>query len=329
MPELQLYQGHSTAKKEQADPLGIETYLPSDSLIKAVQLAQILRRPLLVKGEPGCGKSRLAEAVAAELFGLRFREYYFEWNIKSSSKAQDGLYLINNLQRLSDANFKTEDRQSLSISLFKDKQGRYHPHGKYIDLGVLGQAFLLSQNNTLPAPPVVLIDEIDKADIDFPNDLLLELDRMEFEIPEIIEDGAPLRIKANLRPLFIITSNDEKPLPPAFLRRCLFHYIEFRDIRLTEIVRSKFPLLAATPPIIDDAIKAFTEWRKKIAEKGTSSKNITTGELLDWVRLIDYYVARGEKPVLNPNALPEYHQALLKDPESIKIFASNEAATAP
>ncbi|HEY6901240.1 MAG TPA: hypothetical protein VI233_11375, partial [Puia sp.] len=161
----------------------------------------------------------------------------------------------------------------------------------------------------------------------FPNDLLLELDRMEFEIPEIMEDGRALRIRAAVRPLFIITSNDEKPLPPAFLRRCLFHYIEFRDIRLKEIVESKFPKLATTPAIIDDAITAFTEWRKKIAEKGTSSKNITTGELLDWVRLIDYYAARGQKPQLNPNTLPEYHQALLKDPESIKIFASNDPAT--
>ncbi len=332
MPEIQLYNGNALLTKEASDKLGVDTYLPAPNLVKAVQMAQILKRPLLVKGEPGCGKSRLAEAVAAELFGAGFSDHYFEWNVKSASKAQDGLYTINKLQRLSDANIRNNDNPEakkidLDIKLPKDENGTYKTRGNYIDLGYLGKAFVLSQQPGLKAPPVVLIDEIDKADIDFPNDLLVELDRMEFQIPEIIEDNKPVVIRANkeMRPLFIITSNDEKPLPAAFLRRCLFHYIEFSEINLAEIVHSKFPgLNALKPALVPESITAFTAWRKKITDKGTSNKNISTSELLDWIRLINYYVERNEDPVINVNERPEYYQALLKDVESIKVFAKSE-----
>lgn len=336
MPAIQLYKGEALLTKMAGDALGVDTYLPSPNLVKAVQMAQILNRPLLVKGEPGCGKSRLAEAIAAELFGINFRDFYFEWNVKSASKAQDGLYTINNLQRLSDANIRSdastgsqeEKKLDLDIRLGVDENGNYKTRGNYIELGYLGKAFILSRQPGLPAPPVVLIDEIDKADIDFPNDLLVELDRMEFQIPEVIVDNKPAVISANKnrRPLFIITSNDEKPLPAAFLRRCLFHYIEFSEIKLAEIVQSKFPILESRKPaLITDSIAAFTTWRQKISDKGTSNKNISTSELLDWIRLINYYVEKNEEPVIEGNERPVYYQALLKDVESIKVFAKNEA----
>lgn len=328
---LKLYQGEGLKTKEQSDKLGIDPYLPSPNLIKAVQLSQILKRPLLVKGEPGCGKSRLAEAVAAELFGENFRNYYFEWNVKSTSKAQDGLYTIDNLQRLSDANIKGDSKQQLEVELLRDQNGNYMQSGKYIELGVLGQAFQLSNSPQLAVPPVVLIDEIDKADIDFPNDLLLELDRMEFKIPEAKKDekGNAVVLKANkeMRPLFIITSNDEKPLPPAFLRRCMFHYIDFSEIKLVDIVESRFPDLKEKEDFVKGAVDIFKIWRQKIADKGTSTKNISTGELLDWIKLIDHYAKLEiKKTEFMENDLPAYHQALLKDVESIQTFANKDTS---
>ncbi|MCS3802124.1 AAA family ATPase [Niastella sp. OAS944] len=327
---MKLYKGNALRTKSDIKEreLDVETYLPSIDLVKAVNMAQILKRPLLVKGEPGCGKSRLAEAIAAELFGKEFRNYYFEWNVKSASKAQDGLYTINNLQRLSDANIKYQegDKPDLDIKLHIDENGQ--TKGNYIELGYLGKAFIMSNQKGLIAPPVVLIDEIDKADIDFPNDLLLELDRMEFQIPEISINGKPLVISANkdMRPLFIITSNDEKPLPAAFLRRCLFHYIDFKEIALTDIVRSKFPMLE--PMLVEESVGAFKSWREKIANKGTTNKNISTSELLDWIRLIDHYVKPGENLALDHDVRPPYYQALLKDVESIQLFAKEEVSTA-
>lgn len=324
-----LYEGNSIKTLAQSSPFGIDPYLPSPSLVKAVQLAQILQRPLLVKGEPGCGKSRLAEAIAVELHKQEFRNNYFTWNIKSTSKAQDGLYIIDNLQRLSDANFK--EGQDLEIKLEEDKDGNFKPNGIYIKLGEMGKAFQLSNSPALLNPPVVLIDEIDKADIDFPNDLLLELDRMEFPIPEFKDkNGDPVKIKANkndnnMRPLFIITSNDEKPLPPAFLRRCMFHFIDFKDINLQEIVESKFPDLIKEGSLVSNTVDVFKRWRKKIADMGTSNKNISTSELLDWVKLIDHYRKLETIEIeYKDDLLPLYHQALLKDIESIQLFAKKD-----
>ncbi|MDB5202348.1 MAG: MoxR family ATPase [Ferruginibacter sp.] len=328
---IPLYQGTALLNKEASKKYGLDTYLPSPNLVKAVQLAQLLKRPLLIKGEPGCGKSRLAEAVAAELFGENFRDYYFEWHVKSSSKAQHGLYSINHLQRLSDANIKSDNAKNLEISLDKDANGNYNSRGKYIELGALGQAFQLSNQPGLISAPVVLIDEVDKADIDFPNDLLLELDRMEFSIPEAKDaDGNTITIRANkeFRPLFIITSNDEKPLPPAFLRRCMFHYIDFEEIQLPEIVKSNYADL--TDALIKDSVTNFKYWRKKIAERGTSNKNISTSELLDWIKLINFYTPLGtEKINMEEDGVPIYHQALLKDVESIQIFAKKDTMDKP
>lgn len=320
-----LYQGtelESLAKiKAMALPVKIEPYLPSKQLIKAVQLAQILGRPLLVKGEPGCGKSKLAEAIAVELHKKDFQSYYFQWNIKSTSKAKDGLYTIDYLQRLSDANIEKRDERNLEVKLTEVSGGIYETQGKYISLGEIGKAFMASREND-KIPPVVLIDEIDKADIDFPNDLLLELDKMEFNIPEInIKDSekqVTIAANADNKPVIIITSNDEKPLPPAFLRRCLFFYIDFKDIKLEEIVLSRFPELkdrALTQP----AVEAFQGWRNKIQNEGSSLKNISTSELLDWIYLINH----DKKIDQIDTQKPIFPEVLFKDIETIKLFAQS------
>lgn len=321
------YNGTALTDKILSKPYGLDPYLPSKSLVKAVNLAMVLKRPLLLKGEPGCGKSRLAEAVAAELHGTKFGDKYFRWNVKSTDKAQNGLYVIDNLQRLQNATFKKgADAENLDVELFL-KNGEYLPEGRYIKLGKLGQAFQMTHKLAATGkPPVILIDEIDKADIDFPNDLLLELDKMEFEIPEIQKDGESLKIKAHdeLKPLFIITSNDEKPLPPAFLRRCMFHYIDFTEIKLFEIVNSNYEGLGAA--LIKKSIGMFEQWRAMIEKKANSNKNISTSELLDWMKLISHYKKENDPEAKNfiEDNLPMYYQSLLKDVESIQLFGKNE-----
>jgi MoxR-like ATPase len=226
--------------------------------VEAVRIAQLLERPLLLKGEPGCGKTRLAGAVAAEL-GLP----YFEWHVKSTSRARDGLYTYDAVGRLRDA-------QLVAARLAEPRDDR-----SYVRLGPLGQAFLSEQ------PAVVLIDEIDKADIDFPNDLLVELDERRFRIDEIDETTI-----AKHAPLVVITSNDERDLPDAFLRRCVFHYLEFpAEQQLATIVRAHYPELQQD--LLDAAIRRFRELRARMAaEKGEGGKRVGTSELLDWVRVL-------------------------------------------
>ncbi|MEH1795582.1 AAA family ATPase [Nostoc sp.] len=234
-------------------------YIPSKELIKAVNLAIFLeKRPLLLKGEPGCGKTTLAQAVAHE-FGLP----YESWYIKSTTRARDGLYTYDAVGRLHDAqlsrigetnNYKVENLDN------------------YIKLGPVGRAFK-NQKRT-----VVLIDEIDKADIDFPNDLLRELDEQRFTIEETGEE-----IKAIYPPIVFVTSNDEKDLPDAFLRRCLFYYIEFPYSQLTNIVQSHFS--ASSPNLVEAAVQRFSELRQKM-EKGKAGKKVTTSELLDWFTVL-------------------------------------------
>ncbi|MEO0934420.1 MAG: MoxR family ATPase, partial [Cyanobacteria bacterium J06641_2] len=196
-------------------------YLPNEELIEAVNLAIYLERPLLLKGEPGCGKTRLARAVAYEL-GLPLETWY----IKSTTQAKDGLYSYDAVTRLRDAQLVAAGR------IIKDEDiPRISDSATYVKWGPLGRAFQNSQRT------VVLIDEIDKADIDFPNDLLLELDQQKFIVDETGEE-----ITAKAPPIVFITSNDEKDLPDAFLRRCLFHYVEFpTPERLIEIINSHFP----------------------------------------------------------------------------------------
>jgi MoxR-like ATPase len=313
MPTITYYKGIKLdPEKSRKMPENIDPYIPGKNLVDAVKLAQYLGRPLLVKGEPGCGKTRLAQAVAYELFEDRMEDFYFEWHVKSNSKAQDGLYVIDHLKRLRNAN-RTADNTSLDIKLEPGKT-----KGEYLELGPLGKAFRITNEiSTDSPPPVVLIDEIDKADIDFPNDLLLELDQMKFEIPESKdESGNPIIIEANKskKPLIIITSNDEKQLPAAFLRRCLFFYIEYpHTAMLQQIVMAKFPKLKKE--LAEDASVLFTSLRGEIVNAGTATKNISTSEFLDWVNIIANY-HEGE---LDLNTVP-YEQTLAKDNETLQII---------
>lgn len=244
-------------------------YLPSDELVEAVNLAIALERPLLLQGEPGCGKTKLAQAVAYEL-----QLPYISWTIKSTSRAQDGLYTYNNLARL-------RDSQLLALNRVKDPEDikRMDDPKNYREWGSLGEAFI-HQKQT-----VLLIDEIDKADIDFPNDLLLELDEKRFYIPETKE-----QVFAKNSPIIFITSNAERDLPDAFLRRCLFHYIEFpKKDKLIEIVRLHFNL-SEDNPLISATVEKFLELREILhEEKGQAGKNISTSELIDWFEVLYSY----------------------------------------
>lgn len=225
-------------------------YVASRQLLDSVNVAIALQKPLLIKGEPGTGKTMLAEAVAQSL-GKRL----IVWNIKSTTKAQDGLYLYDTIQRLYDGQFGEEGVDDIS---------------RYIRLGKLGEAFAADEQ------AVLLIDEIDKADLEFPNDLLWELDQMEFYIHE-----TKRTVKAKHRPIVIITSNAEKELPDAFLRRCIFHYIDFPDEELMEeIVRAHFPQVEET--LLREAMAAFYEIRSFRDVR----KKPSTSELIDWIRAL-------------------------------------------
>jgi MoxR-like ATPase len=226
---------------------GTSSYITSEPLRHAVNVALALERPLLLRGEPGTGKTLLSESVAKSL-GLPL----LRWHVKSTTKAQDGLYVYDAVQRLHDSRFGDGDVKDIK---------------RYIKLGPLGQA-LASQSRV-----VLLIDEVDKADIEFPNDLLLELDAMRFQIPETGEE-----ITAKERPFVIITSNNEKELPDAFLRRCIFHFIEFPDrAQLKDIVKVHHPDLEAK--VLDQALDLFYELR----EMPRIRKRPSTSELIDWI----------------------------------------------
>jgi MoxR-like ATPase len=238
-------------------------YLPSPGLIEVVNMAIYLERPLLLKGEPGSGKTRLARAVAYE-FGLP----YEAWHVKSTSRARDGLYTYDTVGRLRDAQLGRLRRRGGSNLQTED------PHA-YVHWGPLGTAFRNRRRT------VLLIDEIDKADIDFPNDLLLELDERRFRVEETGEE-----VIASAPPIAFITSNDEKDLPDAFLRRCLFFYSEFPDRDgLATILNAHFP--DADPELVDAAVRRFAKLRDSMVEdRGDVGKRVSTSELIDWFRVL-------------------------------------------
>lgn len=229
---------------------GTGEYVASEQLLAAVNVAITLQKPLLIKGEPGTGKTMLAEAVAKAL-----NKKLVIWNIKSTSKAQEGLYMYDTIQRLYDGQFGEEGVDDIA---------------KYIKLGKLGEAFESDEQ------VILLIDEIDKADLEFPNDLLWELDRMEFYIHE-----TKRTVKAKHRPIVIITSNAEKELPDAFLRRCIFHYIDFPDKDLMEeIVRVHLP------NVEDNVLKQAFEVFYDIRAMRDVRKKPSTSELIDWINVL-------------------------------------------
>jgi MoxR-like ATPase len=265
---------------------GSQSYVSTEDLTLAVNAAITLERPLLVKGEPGTGKTMLAVEVARSL-GLEL----VEWHIKSTTKAQQGLYEYDAVSRLRD-------------SQLGDK--RVHDINNYIVRGMLWRAF------TAEKPVVLLIDEVDKADIEFPNDLLRELDRMEFYVYETQE-----LVKAKHRPLVLITSNNEKELPDAFLRRCFFHYIRFPDKETMEkIVAVHFPGLKKS--LLREAMEVFFEVREVPGLK----KKPSTSELLDWLKLL---LAEDIPPEAlrskdRKTIIPPLHGALLKNEQDVHLF---------
>lgn len=229
---------------------GSDDYIASKPLMEIVNVSISLGKPLVIKGEPGTGKTLLAHSIAEAL-----EKELLIWNIKSTTKAKDGLYVYDTLQRLNDARFKDRDISDIR---------------QYIKMGKLGQAFKSD------VKIVLLIDEIDKADVEFPNDLLNELDEMSFHIPELDEE-----VVAVNRPIVIITSNSEKELPDAFLRRCIFHYIEFPDEEMMErIVKVHYPDIENK--LVREAIKKFY-W---IREVDGLRKKPSTSELLDWIKAL-------------------------------------------
>jgi MoxR-like ATPase len=265
---------------------GTDRYIATDDLMMAVNAAVTLGRPLLIKGEPGTGKTQLAQEISRSL-----GRPMFEWHVKSTSKAQQGLYEYDAVSRLRDSQLG---------------DARVHDIANYILKGSLWEAFESATQ------PVLLIDEIDKADIEFPNDLLRELDRMEFYVYETRR-----LVKARHRPIIVITSNNEKELPDAFLRRCFFHYIRFPDeATMQRIIEVHYPGLKKE--LLAQALGSFFQVRETPGLK----KKPSTSELLDWIKLlvaedIDPEVLRSQDP---KKTLPILHGALLKNEQDVHLF---------
>ena len=265
---------------------GTSTYVATDDLTLAVNAAVILERPILIKGEPGTGKTQLAIEVAKSL-----GKPLYEWHIKSTTKAQQGLYEYDAVARLRDSQLGDD---------------RVHDISNYIVHGKIWEAFECDEQ------PVLLIDEIDKADIEFPNDLLLELDRMEFFVYETKQ-----LIKAKQRPIIVITSNNEKELPDAFLRRCFFHYIKFPDKdTMQKIVDVHYPKLKKS--LLAEALNAFY----KVRDVPGLKKKPSTSELLDWIKLLlaEDVPLEALRAKDSRSAIPPLYGALLKNEQDVHLF---------
>jgi len=266
--------------------IGTDTYIATDDLMLAVNSALVLGRPLLVKGEPGTGKTMLAEEVAASL-GMPL----FQWHIKSTTKAQQGLYEYDAVSRLRDSQLGDP---------------RVHDIANYIVKGKLWEAF------ESECQSVLLIDEVDKADIEFPNDLLRELDRMEFYVYETRQ-----LVQAKKRPMITITSNNEKELPDAFLRRCFFHYIRFPDRdTLEQIVNVHYPDIKSS--LVKEALEVFFGVREIPGLK----KKPSTSELLDWLKILmsEKILPEDLKNNRKARQIPQLHGALLKNEQDLQLF---------
>ena len=265
---------------------GTDSYIATDDLMLAVNSSMVLGRPLLVKGEPGTGKTMLAEEVAASL-GMPL----FQWHVKSTTKAQQGLYEYDAVSRLRDSQLGDQ---------------RVHDIANYIVKGKLWEAFESDVQS------VLLIDEVDKADIEFPNDLLRELDRMEFYVYETRQ-----LVQAKKRPMIIITSNNEKELPDAFLRRCFFHYIRFPDREtLEQIVNVHYPDIKSS--LVKEALEVFYGVREIPGLK----KKPSTSELLDWLKILtsEQITATDLSHNRKNRIIPPLHGALLKNEQDVQLF---------
>jgi MoxR-like ATPase len=325
-----------------------QPYIPSPDLIDVVNLAIDLGRPLLIEGEPGCGKTELAAAIANE-FAQKYLEPgeewpFATWNVKSIEVATDGLYTFDAISKMQDAQLagalgeiSEEDKESLLERLrYQYKEGDDINNHPYIKLGKLGEA--LRGHYPPSIRPILLIDEIDKADVDFPNDLLMELDKGEFEIREI-RDKYPKQITNNNKPIIIITSNRERPLSDAFLRRCIYFYLDFPDKKiLTEIIDKRFPGFGqgsqeGATDLIPTMIKTLETMRSTLdAQPGV--KKPGTSEMIDLIK----YLQKLEEKSDSANALAALknitHKSpllgiLLKTKAAQDIIASSQSATRP
>ncbi|RMG17792.1 MAG: MoxR family ATPase [Bacteroidetes bacterium] len=323
---LPLYTGEKLKEAPFRDPqtgqVDLNVYIPSPELVEAVQIAMLLQRPLLLMGEPGCGKTILAKTVAYELHGPAYKDHFFRWDIKSTTKAQDGIYHFDAVKRLRmsqerEGSQEFWQKEARLLAAVRDKyERREHLNPRqdengqpieapekeleklYIQYGLIRKGPLAKAFDACrpqQPPPVLLIDEIDKAEIDFPNDLLLEIEDNEYYMAETdsrtrLPAGAP-------SPVIIITSNNEKELPAAFLRRCLFHYIEFpNETILKNILRYRFEMAEQVlkekrDNIIQATVTLFTELRERL--KLASEKQDSTSELIDFMQTIIAKVQHG------------------------------------
>ncbi|MDZ4706097.1 MAG: MoxR family ATPase [Saprospiraceae bacterium] len=265
---------------------GALPYFPGEEIVRAVNIALRLGRPLLVRGEPGCGKTRLAEAVAVELHGEHWKDSLFRWSIRSTTKASEGFYTFDHLARLRDS--QIEARSYVQEQKGKKKEGVQ----KYINYGALGKAIIRSEEQPEGNPPVLLVDEIDKADIDLPNDLLELLEDYSFVVTETNDQH---KSPETNRPFIIITSNNERELSDAFLRRCIFLWIDFpgEDL-LNAIAEAIFTeqddhWKKSLPGLIDKFQKI-----RDFAQKSPQTKHPSTSEMLDWLRAVGHYTDWGK-----------------------------------